>query len=171
MDNLTENMQATADTAEAEVKEETAPELGKFKDVKTLMKAYSDLEAEFTRRSQRLKELEKENKAKPDPDEAKGAPSRADGLPQPPSRADGSLPSSSRADGSLPSPSQTDDERIAEALSDKKVRDAVIGDYLKGLAENKIPLIAGGGAVTAPRNTPKSVKEAGKLAQQFLKSN
>ena len=139
MDNLTENVQATADTAEAEVKEEAVTGLGKFKDVKTLMKAYTDLEAEFTRRSQRLKELEKENKAKPAPDEEKVTPS------------------------------QTEDERIAEAISDKKVRDAIIGDYLKGLAENKVPLVAGGGAVVAPRNTPKSVKEAGKLAQQFLK--
>ena len=138
MDNLTENSHVTADTAEAE-KEIAAAGLGKFKDVQTLMKAYSDLEAEFTRRSQRLKELEKENKAAPEPDGAKAVPSQ-----------------------------KNDDERIAEALSDKKVRDAVIGDYLKGLAENKVPLVGGGGAVTAPRNTPKTVREAGKLAQHFL---
>ena len=150
MDNLTQNSRVTADTAEAE-NGEAATVLGKFKDVQTLMKAYSDLEAEFTRRSQRLKELEKENKAKPAPDEEKGAPSQA-------------------KDGALPSPSQTEDKRIAEALSDKKVRDAVISDYLKGLAENKVPLVAGGGAVTAPRNTPKSVREAGRLAMQCLKN-
>ena len=138
MDNLTQNEKVAADAAEAEGKEAAAA-LGKFKDVQTLMKAYSDLEAEFTRRSQRLKELEKENKAAPEPDGAKVAPS------------------------------QTDDERIADALSDAKVRDAVISDYLKGLAEKSVPLASGGGAVNAPRNAPKSVKEAGKLAQQFLK--
>ena len=138
MDNLTENSQVTADTAEAE-KEIAAAGLGKFKDVQTLMKAYSDLEAEFTRRSQRLKELEKENKAAPVPDGEEVKPSQ-----------------------------KSNDERIADALSDKKVRDAVIGDYLKGLAENKVPLVTGGGAVTAPRNTPKSIKEAGKLAINFL---
>ena len=138
MDNLTENKQVTADAAEAE-KRETATELGKFKDVQTLMKAYSDLEAEFTRRCQRLKELEGGNKANP------------------------------KSDGITVSPSQkTEEERIAEALSDTKLRDAVIGDYLKGLAEKTVPLTSGGGAVTAPRNAPKSVKEAGKLAQQFL---
>lgn len=134
MDNLTENERVAADTAEAE-KGEAAAALGKFKDVKTLMKAYSDLEAEFTRRCQRLKELEEGNKA----DDAQSQPSR-----------------------------KSDEERIAEALSDGKVRDAVISDYLKGLAENKVPLTSGGGAVTAPRVTPKSVKEAGKLAQRFL---
>ena len=138
MDNLTENIQVTADTAEAE-KEKAAAVRGKFKDVQTLMKAYSDLEAEFTRRSQRLKELEKENKAVTVPDGEREQPSQ-----------------------------KSDDERISEALSDKTVRDAVIGDYLKGLAEKTVPLVAGGGAVTAPRNTPKTVKEAGKLAQRFL---
>ena len=33
-------------------------DLGKFRDVNALLKAYSSLQAEFTRRSQRLKELE-----------------------------------------------------------------------------------------------------------------
>lgn len=138
MDNLTENERATAEVAEAK-KEEAAAELGKFKDVRTLMKAYSDLEAEFTRRCQRLKELENGNKAKTGPDGERNLPSQ-----------------------------KSEDERIAEALSDTKVRDAVIGDYLKGLAEKSVPLTSGGGAVSAPKNTPKSVSEAGKLARQFL---
>ena len=139
MDNLTENNRVAAEAAEAGEKEAAAA-LGKFKDVQTLMKAYSDLEAEFTRRCQRLKELENGNKATPLPDGEKVAPSQ-----------------------------KSDDERIAEVLSDGKLRDAVIGDYLKGLAEKTVPLVAGGGAVTAPRNAPKSVKEAGRLAEQFLK--
>ena len=138
MDNLTENEQVTADTAEAE-KKEAAAELGKFKDVQTLMKAYSDLEAEFTRRCQRLKELEGGNKAKPEPDGERNLPSQ-----------------------------KSEEERIAEALTDTKVRDAVIGDYLKGLTGKSVPLTGGGGAVNAPKNTPKSVREAGKLAQRFL---
>ena len=138
MDNLTQNEKVAAESAEAE-KSEAAAALGKFKDVQTLMKAYSDLEAEFTRRSQRLKELENENTAATVSDVAKAAPS------------------------------QTDDERIEEALSDKKVRDAVIGDYLKSLAEKSVPLITGGGAVAAPKNTPKTIREAGNFARQFLK--
>ena len=44
--------------AEAQEKEESG--LGKFKDVDALLKAYGCLQAEFTRRSQRLKELERE---------------------------------------------------------------------------------------------------------------
>lgn len=137
MDNLTQNEVAEAEAAEAELKEAAAP-LGKFKDVQTLMKAYSELEAEFTRRCQRLKELESGNKT--------------DGAP----------------DGAQSLSSQNEDERIAAALADGRIRDAVIGDYLKGLAAKSVPLAEGGGGVAAPRNAPKSVREAGNLAKRFL---
>ena len=43
MDNLKVNEGAAADTAEAEMEVKAASALGKFKDVQTLMKAYSDL--------------------------------------------------------------------------------------------------------------------------------
>ena len=141
MDNLKENEVATAGTAEAEKENTAAAELGKFKDVQTLLKAYSDLEAEFTRRSQRLKELEKGNKAEAEPDGVKAEPSR------------------------------TEEELVGIALSNGKVRDAVIGEYLKSLqSQAGAPVTAGGGGVSAPRNTPKSVKEAGRLAREFLRS-
>lgn len=140
MDNLKKDIRETADTAEAEKEITAAPDLGKFKDVQTLLKAYSDLEAEFTRRSQRLKELEHGNKAETEPDGAEASPSRQD-------------------------------ELLKRALSDDKVRDAVIGEYLKGVAEGKgVTLLSGGGGVSAPRAVPKSVKEAGKLASEFLKN-
>lgn len=65
MDNVNEEkVQAAADnTAEAEEKTTAVPELGKFKSVDALLNAYRALEAEFTRRNQRLKELEDGNKA------------------------------------------------------------------------------------------------------------
>lgn len=139
-DNLTDNERVTAETAEAENGNNAASVLGKFKDVQTLMQAYTDLEAEFTRRSQRLKELEHGNKAETEPDGAEASPSRQD-------------------------------ELLKRALSDDKVRDAVIGEYLKGVAEGKgVTLLSGGGGVSAPRAVPKSVKEAGKLASEFLKN-
>ncbi|MDE7306691.1 MAG: hypothetical protein K2N33_04810 [Clostridia bacterium] len=141
MDNLTEMKRETAEPAEAENGESTAAVLGKFKDVQTLMKAYSDLEAEFTRRSQRLKELEKENKADLKPDGVEGAPSQ-----------------------------NGEDELLCAALKSERVKEAVIGDYLKTVSERKgVPLTAGGLGVAAPRVAPKSVKEAGRLAQEFLK--
>ena len=139
MDNLKVNEREAADTAEAENGEKAAAALGKFKDVQTLLKAYSDLEAEFTRRCQRLKQLESGNKAEVRPD----------------------------GDGDSSSP---DEQFIKNALADERVKTAVIGEYLKSVSEAKgVPLLAGGGGVTAPRVTPKTVKQAGKLAREFLK--
>ncbi len=43
--------------SEAEAARESVPDLGKFKSVDALLRAYGELEAEFTRRSQKLKEL------------------------------------------------------------------------------------------------------------------
>ncbi|MBQ7913335.1 MAG: hypothetical protein IJ308_08295 [Clostridia bacterium] len=50
---------ATASGAVAQESENASAVLGKFKDVNALARAYGALEAEFTRRSQRLKELER----------------------------------------------------------------------------------------------------------------
>ena len=66
-ENVYENGTQTEDIAKAKkdaVRDHSSDEkdsavLGKFKDVDALARAYSALEAEFTRRSQRLKELEK----------------------------------------------------------------------------------------------------------------
>ena len=133
------DLQASADAAVAE-ENTAAAELGKFGSVSALLAAYRNLEAEFTRRSQRLKELEKGNKAAPASDGTKATPSRS-----------------------------SEEELIETALSNEKVREAVIGEYLKGIASAKeVPLISGGGAIPAPRNYPKSVKEAGILARKFL---
>ena len=45
--------------AEEAVKENAAVSLGKFKDVNALLAAYNSLQAEFTKRCQRIKELER----------------------------------------------------------------------------------------------------------------
>lgn len=144
MDNVheinKEAFSAAADTAEAE-NNQAATALGKFKSVDALLSAYESLEAEFTRRSQRLKELEEGNNAQKVPEE--GAPS-----PKTP----------------------TDEELLKAALSSESVKRAVVGEYLKTVASNKsVPLISGGVATPAPRSAPATVKEAGALVQRFLK--
>lgn len=50
--------QTAAQGAEDQTGEGAAADLGKFKSVDALLNAYNSLEAEFTRRSQRLRELE-----------------------------------------------------------------------------------------------------------------
>lgn len=55
-----EQIEVTAQGAAAQVEEgaKTEISLGKFKDVKALLQAYNSLESEFTKRCQRIKELE-----------------------------------------------------------------------------------------------------------------
>ena len=56
-------------TEQIEIKEEKTPDLGKFKDVESLLSAYKNLEAEFTKKSQLLKSLsDKENPTKVEPE-------------------------------------------------------------------------------------------------------
>ncbi len=146
MDNLTQ----TANSAEPTVVERdntAAAELGKFKDVTTLLQAYNNLQAEFTRRSQRLKELEQANK---------------DAVP--PVQTDNEQ---------APSPTQMkweDNDLLQAALQNSAVRDAIIADYIKSVANNKgVAFVTGGASVPAARNTPKTIKEAGELVKNFLK--
>ena len=145
MDNQTLKNQATADTAEAEGKDAAAG-LGKFKNVEALKQAYAALEAEFTRRSQKLKELEAANKecgALSVTTENEAAPSSAaDNLPK-------------AAEGVNP-------------LSDE-VKNAVIEEYLSGVCRNRgVPIITGGSVVSAQRRVPRNFKEAGILAKNFF---
>ena len=140
MDNENEKeLPVTAEPAGAE-KTNAAAELGKFGSVDALLNAYRALEAEFTRRSQRLRELEAENKAQGMP--AQGAPS----------------------------PERGKEELLKEVLNNEEVRVAVVSEYLKSVSDGKsVPLVTGGAAPAAPRAAPKSVKEAGALAARFFK--
>lgn len=156
--NATENEnQVTADTAQAEGNTAAAG-LGKFKSVDALMSAYLSLEAEFTRRSQRFKELEEGSKAR-------SLPQSADGVTdtQNAQSAENEAPSRSAENSKA--------ELLQAALADSGVREAVIGEYLKTVASNKsIPLIVGGVSSPAPKAMPKTVREAGALAERFLKN-
>lgn len=133
MDNTArENSESANCTAVQE--NEVAQNFGKFKSVDALYSAYLSLEAEFTRRSQRLKELEEGSKAE------------------------------------TPSPKSDSQELLKMALSDEQVKTAVIEQYIKSVAEKKVPLLVGGNVAIAPQTKPKSVKDAGRLATEFLKS-
>ncbi len=144
MDNVNatnDKQPVTADTAEAEQKDTAAQKPGKFESVDALLNAYKSLEAEFTRRSQRLKELEEGNKAQNMPE---GAPS--------------------------PDAKKNRDDFLNAAKNDVEVKEAVIGEYLKTVFNNKtVPLIVGGVSAPAPKSRPQTVKEAGALVKNFLK--
>ena len=147
MDNRTSELQATAEPAEAEGSK-AAAELGKFKDVEALRQAYTALEAEFTRRSQRLKELENANK------ELSASPAHA---------GNGAAPSAQA--GSLPVSAERD-----KPLSESE-KNAVIEEYLSSVrAGRSVPIITGGSGVQAEKRAPRNVREAGMLAKKFFEN-
>jgi predicted nuclease with TOPRIM domain len=149
MDNQTQNVTAPSDTAEAEQnKDQLQAEtgLGKFKDVKALMDAYTNLEAEFTRRSQRLKQLESANKAL-----GESAITQAENLPQPSAQQEESF------------------DLLSAALADEQVKNAIIGEYLQNAAKSRgVQFVTGGVNVAAQRRTPTDFKQAARLTQDLL---
>ena len=164
-DNQTVNRQTAADPAEAE-KEQAAAAVGKFKDVEALENAYRALEAEFTRRSQRLRELEASKERQ--------APASAENAIVPSHRAeesgtagDQSVSEYGRCAGAAQCSAKAM-QPVRETLSDE-VKHAVIEEYLNGIFSKRgVPFVTGGGAVAAERRTPSTLKEAGALAQKLF---
>ncbi len=126
--------------------QKSAPVLGKFESVDALARAYGELEAEFTRRSQRLRELEKRSKETSEPQEC------------------------GQTDGPSVRAQNESDELYRSVMQNEGVRARVVSDYLGSL--KGVPLMTGAGAgVTAPAQKPKSIAEAGSLALGYFKSN
>lgn len=149
-DNQTQkkNLPDTADTATAEGKN-AATDLGKFKDVQALMDAYTALEAEFTRRSQRLKELENATKEPVPPQDAENGQV----LPQAQTKTDGG---------------EVVGTAVQPEISDE-MKNAIIEEYLSDvLSRRSVPFVTGGSVVAATRRTPKNLKEAGALAKNYF---
>lgn len=122
-----------------------AVSLGKFKDIHSLLKAYDCLQSEFTRKCQRLAELEKRIGS------ADNEPS-----PAPPERL-------------------LEDSEFVEryVLSNREIADRVLENYLRELIKSQAPAtssFARGMMPVAPPAKPKSIYEAGKLAEKMFKN-
>ena len=127
--------------AEAEMEqggEKSEVSLGKFKDVGALLNAYNSLQSEFTKRCQKIKELEGKletgDKTIVPPVEDKGAPT-------------------SQADTTF-----IDKEKI--------LKDYLL-DVL-GKKPSAIIMDGAGVSVKTPVNRPKTIEEAGNLAKNLL---
>ena len=130
------------------------PDLGKFQSVEALMSAYRELEAEFTRRSQRLRALE----AAPQQN-APAAPA-AEAAP-----ADGGLARGGEAGASA----EDADALLRAVRGTEEVRARVVGEYLASLPSG-VPLMAGTGrGVTAPVQRASTLKQAGAYALGYLR--
>ena len=184
--------------AEAEEKKGSAVP-GKFRSVDALAEAYSALEAEFTRRSQRLRELEKraENpaaEAQPlrseaeKPEDGEEERKGADAAPENRNGRGPALPSENfpRREGAegtpkggpdagtgtegVPNGGLSDEALYRAASGSERVRLKIIGDYLSSLKAPEAPLVRGGsGTLAAPPRKARSIDEAGNMALLYFK--
>ena len=128
-----EQTEQQAHTAQAEVETgvtEGEVSLGKFKDVTALLSAYNSLQSEFTKRCQRVKELETK------------------------------LSNVEKATA----PTQSESKEPTD-------KDIILKEYLKGVLNKKqsaIVMDGNGVALKTPINRPKTLAQAGVLAQEIL---
>lgn len=113
--------------------------LGKFKDVNALLNAYNSLQAEFTKRCQRIKELESQT------------PSVDKNLPTEQVKAENS------AEKGRDTTPEDKNEVIREYLKD-----------LFGRRRGAIVMDGAGVGVKTPVRRPKTVRAAGELARELL---
>ena len=123
---------------------------GKFKDAEALLNAYNSLQAEFTKRCQRIKELEsKVGQNDKAAEESAHAPEKA-------------APSVS-AENAL----KADEKSITE--EDKEL---ILKDYLKNVAlgrQKAIIMDVSGMGIKTPVKRPKTLREAGDIAIEMFK--
>jgi len=167
-------------------------EYGKFKDAESLLKAYNSLEAEFTKKSQRLSLLESEN-VKTQNEISKKAEqekrveefvSKFDIVKPFSSALKESLAQKENADikeEALTLISKTyktaeeysqDDEFLNNYIfSNQSIKDRIVKDYLSKITQNSPIKVEGGGSAISlsPPTIPKTIKEAGKLAKSIIK--
>lgn len=118
--------------------------LGKFKDVNALLNAYNSLQSEFTKRCQRIKELERaSSKEKRENEE--------------------------ETTSSDPVPNLESREETLEKI--KLEKEEYLKEYLKSLLSSKQKAVIigdDGTSVKTPDKKPKTIAEAGLLAKEIL---
>lgn len=165
---------------------------GKFKDAESLLKAYSSLEAEFTKKSQKLAQLETEtNKQKEEENRLIELDKRVDEFV---TKFDSIKPFSGALKESLRSQENINLEEEAVRLlsnnyktaedyvndseflnnyifSNKEIKDKIVKDYLSNITQNSpIKLEKSGSSISlTPPKQPATIKEAGRLAKSIIK--
>lgn len=166
-------------------------EFGKFKDAQSLIKAYSSLEAEFTKKSQKLALIESElNKEKAEQNRLAELDKQVEDFV---TKFEAVKPFSSALKASL----QNEDANLQEeaikllsnnykkpedyindaeflnnyVYSNKEIKDKIVKDYLSNLTQNSpIKLEKSGSSISlTPPKQPATIQEAGKLAKSIIK--
>lgn len=126
---------------------ENAISLGKFKDVDSLLKAYNSLQSEFTKRCQRIKELEGAMKVDKADETIKSAPNGIEGT------------------------AENAGENITNAQENTQTKEEVLKEYLTeilGSKQQAVVLGNVGAGIKTPTKKPTTIAQAGALAKQIL---
>ena len=180
------------DILEQPEKNNGSNEFGKFKDAESLLKAYNSLEAEFTKKSQKLASLESENvKTQNELTKIAEQEKRVDEFV---SKFEIAKPFKSALKESL---AQGEDVDIKEEtirlisksyksaeefshdeeflnnyiFSNQGIKDKIVKDYLSKITQNSpIKVENGAGSISlTPPKVPTTINEAGKLAKSIIK--
>ena len=166
-------------------------EFGKFKDAESLIKAYSSLEAEFTKKSQKLAMLESEvNKEKAEQNRLAELDKQVEDFV---TKFEAVKPFSSALKESLLNENSNLAEVAVELLSNnykkpedyvndseflnnyifsnKEIKDKIVKDYLSNITQNSpIKIDKSGSSISlTPPKQPTTIAEAGKLAKSIIK--
>ena len=181
-----------SENLEQPMENEGSKGIGKFKDAETLLKAYNNLEAAFTQKSQRLSMLESENvKTQNEITKKAEQEKRVDEFI---SKFDIAKPFRSALKESLNNDEAMDikeealrlisktyksaDDYIKDdeflknyVFSNKEITDKIVKDYLTKVTQNSpIKMENGGGSITlTPPRMPSTIEDAKKLAKSIIK--
>lgn len=164
---------------------------GKFKDAESLLKAYANLEAEFTKKSQRLASLESQNnlmleeQAKEKENERK--------IEEFITKFEVVKPFTSALKEKLTNNNEANLEQEAMLLiannyksaetyandeeflnnyifNNQTIKDKIVKEYLSNVTQNSPIKMQGGANISlTPPTVPKNIKEAGQLAKSIIK--
>ena len=175
-ENTAQDSKNAAQGADARRETGAAANLGKFKSVDALLNAYNSLEAEFTRRSQALRELEERERAAKAAREKEetGSGERAEYSDSPaPLQQGGTEPprgADTVSDGELAEKIK----RIAEeyfAARETQMRQSAATRESARQEPAPTMLAEGGSFSAAPAPRVRSFEEAGKLAADLFRKN
>ena len=170
-ENTAQNPKSAAAGAEARRETAAAANLGKFKSVDALLNAYNSLEAEFTRRSQALRELEEKAAREK---EGTGSGERAEYSDSPAPLQQGGAESPRGAEAVSDGELAEKIKRIAEeyfAARETQMRQSAATRESARQEPAPTMLAEGGSFSAAPAPRVRSFEEAGKLAADLFRKN
>ena len=175
-ENTAQDSKNAAQGADARRETGAAANLGKFKSVDALLNAYNSLEAEFTRRSQALRELEERERAAKAAREKEGTGSgeRAEYSDSPAPLQQGGAESPRGAEAVSDGELAEKIKRIAEeyfAARETQMRQSAATRESARQEPAPTMLAEGGSFSAAPAPRVRSFEEAGKLAADLFRKN